>query len=709
MIDYLIREKSKDRGITFISGLDKEDFLSYAELYECALICLHNLQENGMEKGHELILYIDDNKEFLIIFWACLLGGIIPVPVSIGKQQDQKLKVYGIWTSLDDPKMVTNSGLLDSLMRTTAETQTHDTLFDTLRTNSFSVENVLSGVAKGIPVDISEDDIAYIQFSSGSTNTPKGVILTHKNLVANTIDIKTRCAIEPNDSALSWMPLTHDMGLICFHLTSLVAGISQFLIPTGLFIRTPAIWLDKASEHKVTQLYSPNFGYQYFISFLKKDKEMDWDLSHVRLIYNGAEAISHKLCNRFLNLLKIYGLSQEVMHPGYGLAEASVAVCLPIPGTGLRSYNLDRKYLEHGQQVQHLDESDIDAVNFVEVGFPIDHCQLRICDKQDGLLAEETIGDIQIKGDNVTGGYYNNSEATNEVFTEDDWLRTGDLGFLKDGNLIITGRAKNMIIVNGQNYYPQDIERAACELDGIDLGKVVACEVLHHDTSEEKLLLFILFKGRVERFIPVVESVKERLAERIGIVPWKVIPVRTVFKTTSGKIQNFKHIAKFQSGYYNDVLGEIDDLLLKTHKQAGSLKDQLLNICEDLIKDKIHPNDHLLTMGFNSLLITRLIAKLQEQFSVDLSIGQLLNNPTVDQLLMLIQDRTEVNAEHIAKTPEKSSYELSYGQKFVWKFAKWTEDQVGCNLFSANILKGYLNVESLQNAFRLLLERHESL
>jgi acyl-CoA synthetase (AMP-forming)/AMP-acid ligase II len=225
-----------------------------------------------------------------------------------------------------------------------------------------------------------------VQFSSGSTGNPKGVILTHKNLIANIKAISKASSYFENDSKLSWMPITHDMGLIGFHLCPLFLGMNHYLIPTNLFIRRPSLWLEKASQHKVSILCSPNFGYQYLLKHYDESFDYKWNLSHVRIIYNGAEPISEGICHDFLNALSCYGLNKTSMCPVYGLAEASVAVSISKIDKEVISVNVDRNNLTVGSTITNNLGSE-SSISFINVGVAIDNCSLRITDVEGKLSA----------------------------------------------------------------------------------------------------------------------------------------------------------------------------------------------------------------------------------------------------------------------------------------------------------------------------------
>lgn len=304
------RASRAENGIIFISGDTQEEYVSYSQLLEQALQVLYQLQEKGVQPGDKLIMQIEENHTFVNVFWGCLLGGIVPVPVSIGNNDEHKMKLFKIWSTLTSPYMIADHKVLEQLEKYSHQHEMLD-FFDSVKKATFSSHDFdYSDQNKGIIHDSRPEDLAFIQFSSGSTGDPKGVMLTHENLVYNIRDIASQTGMTSSDAYLGWMPLTHDLGLIAFHLTCVIAHAKQLIMPTALFIRRPSLWLKKVSEHKVTQICSPNFGFKFFLDQYKSKTADNWDLSSVRMILNGAEPISVELCHVFMEAMSAHGLKK---------------------------------------------------------------------------------------------------------------------------------------------------------------------------------------------------------------------------------------------------------------------------------------------------------------------------------------------------------------------------------------------------------------
>ncbi len=371
------------------------------------------------------------------------------------------------------------------------------------------------------------------------------MVLTHGNIIANWRGSTAAAGFTQDDVSLSWMPLTHDMGLIGFHLVMFANRVHSHLMPTELFIRRPLLWLTLASRVRASILCSPNFGYRHYLKVLGERAVEGLDLSAVRLIFNGAEPISAPLCDEFLTRLAPAKLARNAMYPVYGLAEASLAVSFPQVGAPMRSITLDRHQMKAGDPVRLVPADDRNAVRLISEGRPIPYCRVRIADDEDRELPEGRIGNVHMTGENVTRGYYEDPQANAATFTADGWLRTGDLGLMHAGELYISGRAKEIIFVNGQNYYPHDLEAIAQRAPGLELGKVVAAGVRAREADIEQLAVFVLHRGSMAEFVPLANQVARLINEQTGLEVAQVVPVKRVPKTTSGKIQ--RHL--LEEGY----------------------------------------------------------------------------------------------------------------------------------------------------------------
>jgi acyl-CoA synthetase (AMP-forming)/AMP-acid ligase II len=428
-------------SITYLDGEHESRSVPAGELYERALGILYHLQRIGARRGDKLILFLGNNEQFIDMFWAAILGGIVPVPVALGISDEHRHKVLRIARRLGAPFLYTERRSLERI-GAFAATAGEQQLFESLRARTFLVDDLDDISRAGTIQRAAPDDVAFIQFSSGSTSAPKGVVLTHRNIIANWRGSTEAAGFNEDDVSLSWMPLTHDMGLIGFHLVMFANRVHSHLMPTELFIRRPLLWLTLASRIRATILCSPNFGYRHYLKVLGDRPVEGLDLAAVRLIFNGAEPISVELCDEFLTRLAPARLDRNAMYPVYGLAEASLAVSFPPVGAPLRTLTLNRHRMNPGDPIEQVARDDPHALSLVSEGKAIPYTRVRIAGDDDQELPEDRIGHVHMTGENVTRGYFEDPAANAGAFTADGWLRTGDLGLRHGGDLYISGRAK---------------------------------------------------------------------------------------------------------------------------------------------------------------------------------------------------------------------------------------------------------------------------
>lgn len=716
---FISRKNEEQKGITFILSDTDEKYISYKEIYLTSLKYLYQFQKNGYKRGDEVIFQIEDNERFVYSFWACILGGMIPVPITTGSNDEHKMKLFKIWDVLINPKIIATANFFEKLCIYAEKNNIVDKI-ESMKRSVVFVEEIIQTERDGEICPSQSNNIAFVQFSSGSTGDPKGVIITHKNVLVNLNAVIQWNKIGPKDIGLNWMPLTHDMGLIGTHIKGILACINQYNINTALFIRHPSLWIQKASEHKATILYSPNFGYKHFLKFYHADEKKDWDLSKVRLIYNGAEPISLDLCNEFLDSMSVYGLKRNAMYPVYGLAEGTIAVAFPKAGEALKSHVLNRNHLKVGETIVEISKEDKDAVIFVDEGYPIYNCYARICDEENHEIGENKIGYVQISGGNVTSGYYNNKTETEKNITSDGWLFTGDLGFMKEKRLIITGRAKDVIFVSGQNYYSHDIERIGEGVEGIELGKIVAVGVFNENRKGDDLILFVIHKQKLENFIPIVNSLKRVISEKVGIEVAHVIQVKNIPKTTSGKVQRYKLRDSYIKGEFDLVKHEIDRLLLENFEKReyiqpnSDTEKELALIWKDVLNIKqVGIREDFFALGGNSLHITQTISRIRESFGIELEQGEIFETPSIEQLakkVEIYQKNQQGEFEPIKRTSAgKNRLPLSFAQQRLWFLDRLNSESPQYNLYTGLVLKGSLKKEVLVKSFNALIRRHQVL
>lgn len=699
------------KGITFISGSDQEEFLSYNELYNRALLGLGHLQQLQIARQSEVVLQIENTREFIISFWACILGGFIPVPLSVGKNDEHKKKLLGVWKQLKNPYLLGEKNTLETIRHISQKGYSDS--FDQIEPSFILKDQLFDSKTNGVCVEASEDDIVFIQFSSGSTGTPKGIVLTHRNLLSNIRAIGSRGEYHSEDILMSWMPLTHDMGLIGFHLCPVYEGVHHLIMDTNLFIRRPALWMQKTSHHRASVLCSPNFGYRYILKHFDSELKSELDLSCIRLIYNGAEPISVNLCNEFLEYFADCGLQKQAMCPVYGLAEASLAVAMSVLSADVKSIIVDRNNLNVGDQIIRSNSST-DTISLVNVGTPVPDCTLRIVNEGGKVVPGDTIGHIHIKGKNVTAGYYN---LSSDAIKLDGWLDTGDIGVLVDGDLHITGRSKDIIFVNGQNYYPHDIEQVAQKVDQVELNKIAVVNHIDASTQENEVIAFVFYRGKLSGFLPIVDRLKATVNRQVGLEINQVIPVKNIPRTTSGKLQRFKILKQYTSGQFEEVKRQLAEL--QSEEQGNDrIVQEFSDEVENRIKDiwlevlktpNITSSDNFLEIGGNSLKLAEVGMIIWREFQVELGLKSLMEHQTIPSLAAEVKKLGQTEYASIPVAENEVRYPLSSAQKrlfFAWRL---NQDSLAYNNPVAFTIHGKVSPSDLNGAINILISENDAL
>jgi acyl-CoA synthetase (AMP-forming)/AMP-acid ligase II len=543
-----------DSGIGYVNTDGTIIFQTYPDLLSKAGRLLQGLSVLGCSAGDKIILAPSNNAETISLLWACFLGRMVPTilqpPVSFSEYNPPLEKMEKVFRKLEGPKVILSGG------------QALTFNFSVIpRENIFSLDAIPKVTGDPEFLNPDESDLAFIQFSSGSTGDPKGIMLTHKNILTNLNAVNTSFDSNLQDRMVNWMPLYHDMGLVGFHLAPVYGCYNQYHIDTLDFIKRPFIWLDVIDKVRGTITGCPNFGQALLLRYLRRNHGGHWDLSTMKVIANGAEPISANIMTEFMDLLAPHQLKAEAMMPGYGLAESTLAVTFSPLHQMPTVVPFYRKELHHDLKAIPAPARTGSLVQLIpSVGKAL-YIEYRIVDDNDQVLEDGRVGHIQIKGPSVTAGYYNDPAATLQVHCR-DWLRTGDQGFVFEDNLYITGRYKDIIFVHGKNFYANDLEHLAQTIEGVVYGKAIIGGVFDEKMGHDRVLLFLT--GSVsQEMINTFIRIRKLFVETLGITIDTLIPVKSnqIPKTSSGKIQRFKLISAYLKGEYDEVIGSTNRLL----------------------------------------------------------------------------------------------------------------------------------------------------
>jgi acyl-CoA synthetase (AMP-forming)/AMP-acid ligase II len=557
-------ENSPYKGIGFAQSDSSIKFVNYRDLLSQAKAMVPGLRARGLAQGDKVLIVMTRNEEIVPIIWSCFLGGLIPTilqpPVSFTEFNQPAQKIENVFRILQNPKVILSADLLHGFHSEVIPTGNLIDAEDLKRSTSEDLNNqyqeTFPGKAEGT-------DIAFIQFSSGSTGDPKGIVLTHRNILTNLAAISVGLDIYDVDVMTNWMPLYHDMGLFGFHLVPVFAQSNHYLIDPVDFVKKPGIWLDVMDKVRSTITGCPNFGQALLLRYLKNREEKNWDLASLKAIVNGAEPISHRIMSEFLERLSVYGLRKESMMPAYGMAEATLAITFSelLKEPEITAFKRTKLQKEGIAEIENVNISEM--LELVSVGKPLNDIEIRVIDEDGKLLEDNIDGHIQIRGAGITSGYYNNPAETRNSF-DNGWLKTGDKGFFYNGHLYITGRVKDIIFVRGQNLYAHDLENLAGKYSDISYGKVIIGGVFDAKKGQDQIILFLVGSAN-QATCDTFLGLRNFFRDTYGISIDVFVPVRSnqVPKTSSGKIQRYKLISDFQNGEFDEAVAELKKLILE--------------------------------------------------------------------------------------------------------------------------------------------------
>ena len=525
---------------------DKVTPISYGSLFEDARKVAAGLSERGFLPGQTAAIMLATSREYFFSFFGILLAGGIPVPIyppARLSQIEDHLKRHavimhgaGCSVLITSKEIAPVAHLLQAQVTSMKSVVTADELVRTGKT--------------GPVVKRRGGDIAFLQYTSGSTGNPKGVKLTHYNLLTNIRAMGEAVRADSSDVFVSWLPLYHDMGLIGAWLGSLYHAFPLVVMSPLMFLSRPQRWLWAIHQHGGTLSAAPNFAYELCLSKIDDAAIEGLDLSSWRMAFNGAEPVSPKTIKRFSDRFRPYGFRPEAMAPVYGLAESSVGLAFPPPGRIPPVERLRRDKLDQEGVAVLADDREPEVLEVVACGQPLREHQIRIVDNQGRELPDRRVGNLQFKGPSTTSGYMHNPEATEQLF-DDGWLNSGDLAYVSEGDVYLTGRVKDMIIRAGRNIYPHELEERIGDIEGIRKGCVAVFGSLDAAAGTERLVIIAETRSMDEMVHSALnQEIAEVTNELTGTPADEVVlaPPHTVLKTSSGKIRRAATRQGFEQG-----------------------------------------------------------------------------------------------------------------------------------------------------------------
>jgi acyl-CoA synthetase (AMP-forming)/AMP-acid ligase II len=530
-------------GYRFVAGTNGDDEMvrSYAEMQQRAWQIARSLREAGLRRGDLVAVVVPEAEAFLATLFGASIAGVIPASVYPPSQMSDVARYLDLTAAM----------LRSADARAVVTTPALERDFASLRPVCPALALVLTVDGLDAPAIEPDDlpgldDVAFVQFTSGSTSTPKGVVLTHRNVSANVdaINGPAGLATTDGDVAVSWLPLNHDMGLVGMALGPLYSRRPGVLMPPALFVRRPAEWLRAMTRYGGTISFAPSFAYDLCVRRIKDRDLTGIDLTSWRIAGCGAEPIHAPTLSAFAEKFAAVGFRETSFFPSYGLAEHVLAAAFPPRGRRPRCERLSLEDLNDRRTARPARRGE-KTVTLVSCGRPFSEHAIRIVNDSGQALPERTVGEIVLAGPSVMVGYYKQEVLTNQVL-RDGWLHTGDLGYVSGGELFVCGRTKDIIIVNGRKFHPQDLEWAVDDLAGVRRGRVVAFGAT--DPGRRDRVVIIVEPNGTVPSEALVDSVRRQVSDLFGLYVDEValVPSGTVGRTTSGKVQRAATRARYE-------------------------------------------------------------------------------------------------------------------------------------------------------------------
>ena len=690
--------------------------LTYRDLDLRARTIAAALQANAA-MGDRAVLLLPSGPDYVAAFFGCLYAGVIAVPAypPESSRRHHQERLLSILTDAQPRLLLTSSPLRESLLGM-------DALADPASPPLLCVDELEPTQAQHWQsVALQADDVAFLQYTSGSTALPKGVQVTHGNLVANELLIRRGFGIDlnPDDVIVSWLPLYHDMGLIGGLLQPIFSGVPCVLMSPAYFLTRPLRWLQAISEYGGTISGGPDFAYRLCSERISESALADLDLSRWRVAYSGSEPIRQDTLERFAQTCAPCGFSANSYFASYGLAEATLFVAGGQRGLGIPSLCVDELALANHRIVPG------DGSQVMSCGTAQPEHAIMIVDAQSLTpLPPNCVGEVWASGPSIAHGYWRNPEASAHTFVQHQgctWLRTGDLGFMREGELFITGRLKDLLIVRGQNLYPQDIEKTIeRDVEVVRKGRVAAFAV--NVKGEEGIGIAAEVSRSVQKILPpeaLINAIRQAVADACQQAPSVVVLLNpgALPKTSSGKLQRSACRSRLGDGSLDSYAQFPSDTAAQASADSAQRVSELEALiawvwCEHLQVEQVLADDHFFVLGGNSILATQVIARLRDELKVELSLRLLFEAPTLSAFAAQVATLQQAGGElqgSIARLNRYDELPQSLAQNRLWFMWQLDRQSSAYTIPGALRLRGELNEAALRSSFAQLVERHETL
>src|ERR1043166_2030230 len=717
-------------------GEEERSALTYGELYRRARRVAAGIQKQSAA-GERALLLDSSEADYIVTFFGCLCAGVIAVPIyapRVNKKGNARVESV---VADAQPSVVLTAGAGSQAVRDaiTAAAGEHVKWIDT---NALSVDDD----PLWTPPDVKGTDIAFLQYTSGSTAAPKGVMVSHTNILDNERMIQNAFDTKPDSVIVGWLPLFHDMGLIGNVLQPLYAGVPCILMSPVAFLQRPLRWLQAISRYRATTSGGPNFAYELCLRKIRPEDRSGLDLSSWRVAFNGAEPVRLETVNRFAEQFADCGFRREAFVPCYGLAEATLFVSGGLDPNGVATVNHGANgNSKNGGSGNGAKVSRKQGKLLVGCGRPPVEQTVRIV-SPDSLrpCGAGDVGEIWISGPSVAQGYWRKAKETEETFNaripetgEGPFLRTGDLGFLKDGHLFITGRLKDLLIIRGQNYYPQDIELTVEQSHPVlqpGSGAAFSVEI----EGEERLVVVqevavrkdpgSIVQSDLDELDALIKLIARNIVAGHELQAFAIVLIRkgTIPKTSSGKIQ--RHACR--NAFLNRELyvlrewqekKQLEPVLPKPFSSGLDEQGpyglarwiaQEISRTQGIEQERVDLNQPFAAYGLDSLAAIEFAHKLQAEFQIEVDVAEFFGDSTITEVIRRATKNTQSPVRKVEKEQARA-YPLSYGQRALWFVHQTAPESAAYNIARVIRIANGVDVDALRLAFQALVNRHPCL
>lgn len=733
----VLRNRAASEGskvaFRFIRHQDSNvDTLTYAQLDQRARTIAGHLQSRFQPNDRVMLLF-PPGLDYVAAFMGCLYAGMVAVPL-YPPRPNQKLYRAGLVISDAAPvAALTNSATLSTV----------ETFFATAESLAslpiFASDSLEKEGSSWTPLDLTANHLAFLQYTSGSTGTPKGVMVSHGNIVANAATMVAAGNVTSADIAVSWLPIYHDMGLIGMVLEAIYAGFTTLLMPSADFVRDPIWWLELISQHGATISGGPNFGYELCCDRISAERLEGLDLSRWRIAFNGAEPVRAETLRRFADTFAPAGFHSNAFFPCYGMAETTlfISACAHDSQPVLKRFDADALT----ENLAHPSEDEGEGAQLlVGCGRTYLTDQIAIADGQGFALEQGQVGEIWVQSTGKAQGYWNQPELSKEIFQarlrnnpdRGTFLRTGDLGFLFQGEVYVTGRLKDLLIIRGRNHYPQDLERTAERAHPALAANASAAFTVERDGLEHLVLALEIKRTEARKFDSdeVFQAIRTAISEGHELAVHDIVLLKPgrIPKTSSGKIQRRATKAKYDQNQL-DVIAHHAMSIRSVHQESLDLdRETLLQSSHPtpLIARQLHQwvasalgidpasfttQSPLTSLGMSSMAAISLQHQVEQAWRIKLPLASLLTGQAIDSLAAFCaQAFVEPEPQKTqAKIALPSRFPLSPNQRALWNFLNLNPESTAYNLPYAVRLRMPLDVDALKTGFATLWQRHRML